>query len=103
MQLVPAKLDSLGRVVEQPIDTWEPRSGVALALTQLAPLLPPPLVSELATFFVSTGLGDKSGEVRKNMLSAALATVDLHGKVILFIFFYFLSKIFNFMITVVWL
>ncbi|XP_046688091.1 eIF-2-alpha kinase activator GCN1-like [Homalodisca vitripennis] len=80
LALVPAKLDSLGRVIEQPIDTWEPRSGVALALAQLAPLLSPPLVSELATFFVSTGLGDKSGEVRKNMLAAALAAVDLHGK-----------------------
>lgn len=80
-QMVPAKVDNLGRVMEQPIDTWEPRSGVALALTQLAPLLSPPLVTELASFFVSTGLGDKSTEVRKNMLAAALATVDLHGKV----------------------
>lgn len=79
--MVPAKVDNLGRVMEQPIDTWEPRSGVALALTQLAPLLSPPLVTELASFFVSTGLGDKSTEVRKNMLAAALATVDLHGKV----------------------
>lgn len=79
--MVPAKLDNLGRVIEKPIDTWEPRSGVALALTQLAPLLTPPLVSKLAQFFVSTGLGDKSAEVRKNMLTAALATVDLHGKV----------------------
>lgn len=55
---------------------------MALALAQLAPLLTSQLVSELATFFVSTGLADKSPEVRKNMLTAALAAVDLHGKVI---------------------
>lgn len=74
-------MDSLGRVIEQPIDTWEPRSGIALALAQLAPLLTPLSVSELISFFVSTGLGDKNAEVRKNMLAAALAAVDLHGKV----------------------
>lgn len=81
MQILPPKLDSFGRVIEQPIDTWEPRSGVALALTQIAPLLQPKSVSNLITFFVSTGLGDRSPEVRKNMLAAALAAVDLHGKV----------------------
>uniref|UniRef100_A0A1B6CCQ0 TOG domain-containing protein n=1 Tax=Clastoptera arizonana TaxID=38151 RepID=A0A1B6CCQ0_9HEMI len=80
LTLVPAKIDSLGRVIEQPIDTWEPRSGVALALAQLAELCTPENVSELISFFVSTGLGDKNSEVRKNMLAAALAVVDLHGK-----------------------
>ncbi|KAK7871251.1 hypothetical protein R5R35_007540 [Gryllus longicercus] len=78
--MVPPKLDSLGRVVEQPVDTWEPRAGVALALVQLAPLLDAATVSQLITFFVGTGLGDRSPEVRKHMLAAALAAVDLHGK-----------------------
>lgn len=63
------------------MDTWEPRSGVALALAQIAPLLSPKSVSHLISFFVSMGLGDRSPEVRKNMLAAALAAVDLHGKV----------------------
>jgi len=63
------------------VDTWEPRSGVALALAQIAPLLSPESVSHLISFFVSMGLGDRSPEVRKNMLAAALAAVDLHGKV----------------------
>ncbi|KAG8223949.1 hypothetical protein J437_LFUL003757 [Ladona fulva] len=80
LAMLPPKLDAFGRVVEQPIDTWEPRSGVALALACLAPLLTPKSVSHLVTFFVSTGLGDRSPEVRKNMLAAALATVDHHGK-----------------------
>jgi hypothetical protein len=63
------------------VDTWEPRSGVALALAQIASLLSPKSVSHLISFFVSVGLGDRSPEVRKNMLAAALAAVDLHGKV----------------------
>jgi hypothetical protein len=78
---LPPRLDSFGRVIEQPVDTWEPRSGVALALAQIAPLLSPKSVSHLISFFVSVGLGDRSPEVRKNMLAAALAAVDLHGKV----------------------
>ncbi|XP_021942062.1 eIF-2-alpha kinase activator GCN1, partial [Zootermopsis nevadensis] len=80
LAILPPKLDSFGRVVEQPVDMWEPRSGVALALAQIAPLLTPKSVSHLITFFVSVGLGDRSPEVRKNMLAAALAAVDLHGK-----------------------
>lgn len=78
---MPPRLDTFGRVVDQPVDTWEPRSGVALALAQIAPLLSPKSVSHLISFFVSMGLGDRSSEVRKNMLAAALAAVDLHGKV----------------------
>lgn len=80
-KILPPKLDSFGRVVEQPADMWGPRSGVALALAQIAPLLTPKSVSHLISFFVRWGLGDRSPEVRKNMLAAALAAVDLHGKV----------------------
>ncbi|KAL1132575.1 hypothetical protein AAG570_010527, partial [Ranatra chinensis] len=80
--MVPARVDSLGRIVEKPIDTWEPRNGVALALAQLAPLLTPKSVSNLAKFYVEKGLGDRNDQVRNNMLAAALAAVDLHGKAV---------------------
>lgn len=80
--MVPARVDSLGRIVEKPIDTWEPRSGVALALAQLAPLLAPEIIADLAKFYVEKGLGDRNETVRLNMLNAALAAVDLHGKVL---------------------
>ncbi|XP_066998088.2 stalled ribosome sensor GCN1 [Anabrus simplex] len=80
LAIVPPKLDDFGRVIEQPVDTWEPRSGVAVALTQIAPHLSQKSVSRLVTFFVSVGLGDRNPEVRKNMLAAALATIDIHGK-----------------------
>ncbi|XP_024940665.1 eIF-2-alpha kinase activator GCN1 isoform X2 [Cephus cinctus] len=80
LAMIPPKLNDFGRVVEQPIDTWGPRRGVALALAQLAPLLTPETIHRLVQFFVSTGLGDRNHAVRTEMLTAAVAAVDLHGK-----------------------
>lgn len=80
LTMIPPKLNDFGRIVEQPIDTWEPRRGVALALAQLAPLLTPATIQRLVQFFVSTGLGDRNPSVRNEMLTAAVASVDLHGK-----------------------
>ncbi|XP_076383364.1 lethal (3) 80Fj [Megalopta genalis] len=80
LAMIPPKLNDFGRVVEQPIDTWGPRRGVALALAQLASLLTAETVLKLVQFFVSTGLGDRNQAVRTEMLTAAVAVVDLHGK-----------------------
>jgi HEAT repeat protein len=80
LTMSPPQMDDFGRVVIDSIDHWEPRRGVALALQQLAPLLTPVSVSELAEFYVSTGLMDRSETVRKAVLASALAAVDLHGK-----------------------
>uniref|UniRef100_A0A8D8V396 eIF-2-alpha kinase activator GCN1 n=1 Tax=Cacopsylla melanoneura TaxID=428564 RepID=A0A8D8V396_9HEMI len=80
LAVIPPKIDSLGRVAENPIDIWEPRSGVALALAQLVHLIQPSNISQLASFYVSTGLADRNAIVRQNMLTAALVTVDMHGK-----------------------
>ncbi|XP_043262082.1 eIF-2-alpha kinase activator GCN1 [Colletes gigas] len=81
LTMIPPKLNDFGRVVEQPIDTWGPRRGVALALAQMAPLLTADTVLKLVQFFVSTGLGDRNQAVRTEMLTAAVAVVDLHGKI----------------------
>lgn len=80
LAMIPPKLNDFGRIVEQPIDTWGPRRGVALALAQLAPLLSADTVLQLVQFFVSIGLGDRNQAVRTEMLTAAVAVVDLHGK-----------------------
>ncbi|XP_058803320.1 stalled ribosome sensor GCN1 isoform X2 [Phymastichus coffea] len=80
LAMIPPKLNDFGRIVEQPIDTWGPRRGVALALAQLAPLLTPETIRTLIQFFVSTGLGDRNQTVRTEMFTAAVAAVDLHGK-----------------------
>ncbi|XP_011149210.1 eIF-2-alpha kinase activator GCN1 [Harpegnathos saltator] len=81
LAMIPPKLNDFGRVIEQPIDTWGPRRGVALALAQIAPLLTADTIHRLVQFFVSTGLGDRNQSVRTEMLTAAVAAVDLHGKV----------------------
>lgn len=79
LAMIPPKLNDFGRVIEQPIDTWGPRRGVALALAQIAPLLTADTVHRLIQFFVLTGLGDRNQSVRTEMLTAAVAAVDLHG------------------------
>ncbi|XP_016837247.1 eIF-2-alpha kinase activator GCN1 [Nasonia vitripennis] len=80
LAMIPPKLNDFGRIIEQPIDTWGPRRGVALALAQFAPLLTPETIQTLIQFFVSTGLGDRNQTVRTEMFTAAVAAVDLHGK-----------------------
>lgn len=80
LAMIPPKLNDFGRIIEQPIDTWGPRRGVALALAQFAPLLTPETIHTLIQFFVSTGLGDRNQTVRTEMFTAAVAAVDLHGK-----------------------
>lgn len=66
--------------MEQSIDMWGPRRGVALALKQLAPLIPLESIGKLISFFVKSGLADRHEDVRAEMLAAALAVVELHGK-----------------------
>lgn len=78
--MIPPKVDEFGREIEKSIDVWSPRRGVALALTQLAPLLEADVVGDLIDFFVSISLGDRKEKVRKEMLTAALKLVDMHGK-----------------------
>ena len=85
LEMTPPVLDSFGRVIQGQIDHWEPRSGVALALEKIAPYYGYKTnsihtVTKVATFFVQQGLGDRSEQVRKNMLDAAVVTVNLHGK-----------------------
>ena len=80
LALTPAVVDNFGREIEPAIDVWQPRSGIALALYRLVPLIDEAAVIRLASFFVPKGLGDRHEEVQKNMLNAAVAMVDQHGK-----------------------
>lgn len=81
MQLIPAKLDQFGHVVEEAVDEWGARRGAALALLALAPHLRARHVPDAMRFFVERGLADRADPVRAEMLNAAMAIVDLHGKV----------------------
>ncbi|XP_013411317.1 eIF-2-alpha kinase activator GCN1 [Lingula anatina] len=97
LYLAPPVLDSFGRVIsEGPPDEWPARSGIALALSKLSPLLTEDQIEPLFSFFVPDGLGDRNGEVRQNMLVSAVAVINGHGKdnvdILLPVFQEFLAK-----------
>ncbi len=73
-------MDHLGRVVQDAVDHWEPRSGVAVALKKLAPFYESSDVAAIADFLVPTALDDRNESVRNSVLDAAVHVVDTHGK-----------------------
>lgn len=74
-------LDAFGHETAAAVDAWGARRGVALALGALAPQLAPSAVPAAMAFFVRRALCDRNDAVRDAMLAAAMALVDLHGKV----------------------
>ena len=62
-------------------DPYEARVAIALTFERLAPLMPDALVDPVFEFFVvKEALGDRHGAVRRGMLDAATAIIDLHGQ-----------------------
>ena len=62
-------------------DPYEARVAIALAFQRLAPLMSDALVDPVFEFFVvKEALGDRHGAVRRGMLDAATAIIDLHGQ-----------------------
>lgn len=80
LTMIPARLDQFDREIEPAIDQWGPRRGVAIAICQIAPFFSLADVDKVMQFMVTKGLGDREEVVHKEMLAAALAIVDLHGK-----------------------
>ncbi|KAM7223050.1 translational activator GCN1 [Rhypophila decipiens] len=65
-------------------DPWEGRQGIALAFKALAPLLTKPQLDTLFTFLIEQGpLGDQNASVRAEMLDAANAAIEIHGRAML--------------------
>jgi hypothetical protein len=61
-------------------DPYETRVAIALSFQRLAPLMSDTLVDPVFEFFVvKEALGDRHGAVRRGMLDAATAIIDLHG------------------------
>ncbi|KAL0893484.1 hypothetical protein ABMA27_013683 [Loxostege sticticalis] len=81
LPLIPAKLDQFGHVVEAAVDEWGARRGAGVALGALAARLGPHAVPGAIAFLVHQALGDRHEAVRAEMLDAAMAIVELHGKV----------------------
>lgn len=62
-------------------DPWESRQGIASAFKELTPVLNRQQIDELFNFLIESGpLGDKSDNVRREMLDAAIAATEVHGK-----------------------
>ncbi|KAI1811390.1 ARM repeat-containing protein [Poronia punctata] len=62
-------------------DPWEARHGIATALKYLAPYLEKSMIDSFLGFLIDGGpFGDHNAVVRGEMLEAALAAVDLHGR-----------------------
>ncbi|KAI1291589.1 armadillo-type protein [Xylaria venustula] len=62
-------------------DPWEARHGIATAFKELASHLDKLQIDEFLNFLVESGpLSDQNAMVRSEMLEAALAAIDLHGK-----------------------
>ncbi|VEU21456.1 DEKNAAC102327 [Brettanomyces naardenensis] len=78
------KTTEFGLVIkaEAPVDTWEERSGVALTLKFLSPLLTEPsLVEKVFRFLVDEkAVTDKNEEVRQELQDAGMTIINKHGK-----------------------
>lgn len=61
-------------------DPWESRVAIALAIQKMAPQLSTAQVEPVFTFLINEqALGDRHGAVRRAMLDAGIAILDLHG------------------------
>ncbi|RWS30291.1 Translational activator GCN1-like protein [Leptotrombidium deliense] len=80
-KLPSVSIDSFGRPTnDTQIDTFEPRLGVALVLTKIAPHISANMISDVSHFLVPLALSDRNESVRNQMLEAGIAVVDLNGK-----------------------
>ncbi|XP_026682599.1 eIF-2-alpha kinase activator GCN1, partial [Diaphorina citri] len=82
---VPLSLNKLEAVLslkksEVPLSLNKLEAVLSLKKSEVPLFFDPNNIGQLASFYVSTGLADRNATVRKNMLTAALVTVDLHGK-----------------------
>ncbi|KAG5952595.1 hypothetical protein E4U53_000471 [Claviceps sorghi] len=76
------QLDEFGMPKKMDLsDPWEARQGIGSAFKELTPVLDSKQIDELFSFLIESGpLGDKSDNVRREMLDAAIAATETHGK-----------------------
>ncbi len=81
-RLAEPKKDQFGRVIAEPVDEWEARTGIAFALTYLAQCVPgnDQSILPLFSFFVHQALNDRNQIVQNKMLEAAIECLNYHGK-----------------------
>lgn len=77
-----AQLDEFGMPKKVDLsDLWESRHGIAYAFKELAPHLGKDQLEPFFDFLIEGGpLGDQNATVRSEMLEAANAAIEIHGK-----------------------
>ncbi|KAF7356649.1 TOG domain-containing protein [Mycena venus] len=82
-KILAPEFDEYGMVIAASLDRsdpWQARVAASHAFELLAPLLPEDEVEPFFTFLIQDeALGDRTAEVRRGMLSAGTAIIDLHG------------------------
>ena len=62
-------------------DEWPARTRIAMALGKISHILPEDQLLLVFNFYIPKGLGDRNQTVRNQMRQAALANINIHGKV----------------------
>ncbi|KAJ6607520.1 armadillo-type protein [Mycena sp. CBHHK59/15] len=82
-KILAPEFDQYGMVIAASLDRsdpWQARVAASHAFELLSPLLPEDEVEPFFTFLIGDeALGDRTAEVRRGMLSAGTAIIDLHG------------------------
>eukprot|EP00056_Hartaetosiga_gracilis_P013902 m.234320 g.234320 ORF g.234320 m.234320 type:complete len:2626 (-) comp13915_c0_seq1:2636-10513(-) len=79
IDLSPIK-DKFGNIVQEVVDPWKSRAGLALGISAIAPLLDASHACVIFSFLLEFGLIDRSKGARKAMLDAGMNIVDTKGK-----------------------
>ncbi|KAJ7672704.1 armadillo-type protein [Mycena rosella] len=82
-KILAPEFDQYGMVIAASLDRsdpWQARVAASHTFELLSPLLPEEEVQSFFTFLIQDeALGDRTPEVRRGMLSAGTAVIDLHG------------------------
>ncbi|KAJ7449659.1 armadillo-type protein [Mycena latifolia] len=82
-KILAPEFDQYGMVIAASLDRsdpWQARVAASYTFELLSPLLPEDEVQPFFTFLIQDeALGDRTAEVRRGMLSAGTAVIDLHG------------------------
>ncbi|KZT22524.1 ARM repeat-containing protein [Neolentinus lepideus HHB14362 ss-1] len=82
-KILAPEFDQYGMVIEQSLnqtDPWPTRQAIAQAFELLAPSIPEQEIEPFFSFLIKEeALGDRTPDVRREMLHAATTVIDLHG------------------------
>lgn len=82
-EVIEPQYDRFGLIIEKTLnwqDPWQARGAIALTFHNLAPIFSTDTLVPYFEFLIGKeGLGDRNEDVRRKMLDAAAAIIDMHG------------------------